>query len=187
MKKKSRIAQEDKNLFRAAVGDAKPLKSQNRVFHFPNSQTVRTMRHSWKEHRDEHYGVSDFVDPNNYCSNNQQLSFKITGVQNKQFQKLKHGQILIEDILDLHGLTVEQARRRVDLFINDCRESGLRCVLIVHGKGKPGKPPILKTMVNHWLKQISDVIAFVSAQPGDGGTGALYVLLKNPAKHLAEK
>ena len=187
MKKKNHISAEEKNLFRSAVSDSKPLKPQNRVFHFPAARIPRPSQRHWKEPQQEQYGVSDFIAPNDYCTNNQQLSFKIAGIQNKQFQKLKQGQILTEDILDLHGLTIDQARKRVDIFIGDCRQSHLRCVLIIHGKGRPGQPSVIKTMVNHWLKQINDVIAFVSAKPGDGGTGALYVLLKSPRKSQTQK
>ena len=60
------------------------------------------------------------------------------------------------------------------------RAAGKRCVRIVHGKGlsSEGKLPVLKVKVNSWLRQKDDVLAFCSARPQDGGTGAVYVLLK---------
>jgi len=178
MKKKSTISQEDQNLFRSAVSDSKPLKPQNRVHHNVIRRHNKVIQAHLKNDTEEIYRISDFIDPSDYCTSDQQLSFKTTGVQNRQFQKLKQGQIMIEEILDLHGLTIEQARKRVDLFITDCMKCHLRCIIIIHGKGGRGKPPMIKTMVNHWLKQINDIIAFTSAQPCDGGTGAVYVLLR---------
>jgi DNA-nicking Smr family endonuclease len=45
--------------------------------------------------------------------------------------------------------------------------------------------PVLKGKVNHWLQQRDEVLAFCSARPVDGGTGAVYVLLKRaPGKPL---
>ena len=51
----------------------------------------------------------------------------------------------------------------------------------MHGKGLRSGPagPVLKNSVQHWLSQWDEVLAFVSAQPRDGGSGALYVLLKH--------
>jgi DNA-nicking Smr family endonuclease len=53
-------------------------------------------------------------------------------------------------------------------------------VRIIHGKGNTslGKMPVLKGRVNSWLRQKNEVLAFCSARPNDGGTGAVYVLLK---------
>ena len=56
--------------------------------------------------------------------------------------------------------------------------AGVR-VRIVHGKGLGSGPrgPVLKGAVNVWLRNSAAVLAFSSARPVDGGTGALYVLL----------
>jgi len=178
MKKKSHLTEEEKNLFRSAVKNSRPLKSQNRIHH-AETKRKKVVDSSFQDALREHYAVSDFIDQSNFCTSNQYLSYKTTGLQNRQFLKLKQGNIVIEEIIDLHGLTVDQARKRVDSFIADCISCQFRCVIIVHGKGNRDTPPIIKTMVNHWLQQISDVIAFVSALPCDGGTGAVYVLLRN--------
>jgi DNA-nicking Smr family endonuclease len=64
-------------------------------------------------------------------------------------------------------------------FLNDCVTRRLRCVRVIHGKGLRSGPggPVLKHVVNHWLRKIENVAAFASARPVDGGTGAVYVLL----------
>ena len=61
-----------------------------------------------------------------------------------------------------------------------CIRDSIRCVRVVHGKGlgSPGKAPVLKEKVHRWLVQKSEVVAFVQAQPAQGGAGALVVLLQ---------
>ena len=52
-------------------------------------------------------------------------------------------------------------------------------MLITHGKGElRDKPALLKSCVNHWLKELDSVLAFHSAQPHHGGSGASYVMLR---------
>lgn len=107
------------------------------------------------------------------------LSYVSHGIPAKRFRELKTGTIPWQAKLDLHGLTTEDARETLLAFILRQYEAGHRSILIIHGKGGVhGEAPVLKNLVNHWLKQIPTVLAFHSAKPKDGGTGALYVLLK---------
>lgn len=107
------------------------------------------------------------------------LSYGKHRIQHKQFCNLKQGKIPCEARLDLHGLRLEQAGNALVAFITHAHQQSKRCVLVIHGKGgRFGEPPILKTHINHWLKQLPEVIAFHSACARDGGHGALYVLLK---------
>ena len=110
----------------------------------------------------------------------EELSFCRSGLQRSAFKKLRTGKFVVEGELDLHGQTVAEAREHIAGFIHEARMRGLRCVRIIHGKGltSPNKLPVLKNKVNHWLQQKDEVLAFCSAQPVDGGTGAVYVLLK---------
>ena len=109
------------------------------------------------------------------------LSFVQPGVQKQVFRKLKRGQYRIEAELDLHGMTKAQAQEELIGFIEQVRLEGLRCVRIIHGKGygSSNKGPVIKPLVNRWLQRRSEVLAFCSARPVDGGTGAVYVLLKS--------
>ena len=93
----------------------------------------------------------------------------------KIIRKLKQGHYAIEDSLDLHGYTLNQSEDALEAFMQESLEDGLRCVLIIHGKGGQA---ILKNQVNAYLNDHSQVLAFCSAKPKDGGTGALYTLLK---------
>jgi len=112
------------------------------------------------------------------------LLFTRPGVQKRVLAELQRGRIEVEIELDLHGLTAAYAERVLDEFLNDCTRRGVRCALIVHGKGyrSEGRQPVLKRKVNYWLRLYDQVLAFCSATRRDGGTGALYLLLRNPAK-----
>ncbi len=110
------------------------------------------------------------------------LSFARSGIPPRALQKLKQGQQPWQAAVDLHGCTVDAARDAVLKLVTESHQEGLGVVKIVHGKGLMQGQPLLKTCVNGWLRQIPEVLAFVSALPRDGGTGAAYVLLKRPAR-----
>ena len=114
----------------------------------------------------------DFHDP---------ISFKKDGVQAGVFQKLKKGGYVIDGSLNLHGKSLKVAREEVYDFINESYRFSLRMVLIRHGRGKDNRA-VMKSFVFQWLRQFSQVIAFHSARRQEGGTGAVYVLLKKGEK-----
>lgn len=107
------------------------------------------------------------------------LSYKQASVSNKTLRKLRKGQYNVAAVLDLHGLTVEEARQAVEHFLQDCLANRLRVVLIIHGKGHHSQMPILKNKLNLWLREVKEVLAFCGATPTHGSRGAMYVLLKN--------
>jgi DNA-nicking Smr family endonuclease len=107
----------------------------------------------------------------------------INGVDRNTMRRLKRGLIPIQDHIDLHGLTQKDAEVRVREFLVKSQGRGLQCVLIVHGRGlnSPDSIPVLKERLPVWLNkgQARKIVkAFVSARPYDGGTGAIYVLLR---------
>ncbi|MFE8073102.1 DNA endonuclease SmrA [Marinobacteraceae bacterium S3BR75-40.1] len=126
---------------------------------------------------DRNFLTSDHIEP---LGPHDVLSFKRPGIQNGVFRKLRLGQYVIEARLDLHRMTVEQARQEVFRFIRDCMHYGLRSLIILHGKGErnPDKVAWIKSHVAKWLPEFDDVMAFHSAQPRHGGTGAVYVMLR---------
>jgi DNA-nicking Smr family endonuclease len=108
------------------------------------------------------------------------LSFQRAGVRTQSMRRLRRGLYPVEGELDLHGLSQTAARQQLADFIVHSRDSGCRCVRIVHGKGyrSGARGPVLKMAVNLWLRRHMDVMAFVSARAIDGGSGAVYVLLR---------
>lgn len=108
------------------------------------------------------------------------LVFSRGGLPHRTLRDLRRGKFALQAELDLHGLTRDPARQAVVSFIAHCQSQGLRCVRIIHGKGLSSynKQPVLKGSVGKWLTRCDAVLAFCSARPQDGGTGALYVLLR---------
>jgi DNA-nicking Smr family endonuclease len=107
---------------------------------------------------------------------------RTAGVDKRLAERLKRGQLPIEAMLDLHGLTQEEAHRQLDGFLAQSARAGRRCVLIITGKGLwRTESGILREMVPRWLNEAPNrarVLAIAHAQPRHGGEGALYVLLK---------
>jgi len=96
-------------------------------------------------------------------------------------RKLHEGKFSVQDYLDLHDMSVEEAENEVAYFIKDSLIKGLRCIKIIHGRGlRSPKGPVLKNSLLKWLsgRYRKVIIAFVTARQCDGGLGALYVLLK---------
>jgi len=102
------------------------------------------------------------------------------GLDKRTAERLRRGQIAIEARIDLHGHSQAEAHRALTAFIIGAAEAGRRCVLVITGKGAAGAG-VIRTAVPAWLNGAElrpKILAFRPAQPRDGGTGALYVLLK---------
>lgn len=107
------------------------------------------------------------------------LSFKSDGVQHGVYKKLRMGKYEIESSLDLHRLTVDESLKAVSQFVSEGYLGNLRTLLISHGKGIGLEEPAkLKAHLGAWLEVMPEVLAYHSAQPKDGGVGAVYILLK---------
>lgn len=108
------------------------------------------------------------------------VEWKRDGVQEGVYRNLRLGRYQVDARLDLHGKTVAQTRNELLSFIEECRHHGIRTVLVSHGRGRHEKAHgnLLKTYLAHWLPRIDAVQAFHSAQPAQGGLGALYILLR---------
>lgn len=105
------------------------------------------------------------------------------GVDRRVLLALRRGDYAIQAHLDLHGLTRAEAKPRIEAFLDESRRASRRCVLLIHGRGLNSKDqiPVLKESLRIWLCQGrigKSVLAFCSARPGDGGVGALYLLLR---------
>jgi len=166
---------DDLSDFQKAVGDVNPIKSDTVIQNKPKP-SVRPKQKLADEQRVRQDMLSDHLDD---LEIGDELSYHQPGVQKSVFKKLKRGQFTIENELDLHGSHSEQARGQLVNFLNSSKADGLRCLRIIHGKGLSREQgPVLKPLVASWLRQRGDVLAFCSARQNDGGTGAVYVLLK---------
>lgn len=180
MAKKTKITNEDLAAFHSAVAGTKLLKKENKIRLAPRRSRVRQPVRPSKEIESK-FQFSDFskLDP---VQGDEPVEYKQTCVSNKILRKLRKGQYNVDAILDLHGMTVEEARIAVDGCLQECLHEMTRVLLVIHGKGHHSQMPILKNKLNHWLREIPLVLAFCSAAPSHGGRGAMYVLLKSAAE-----
>lgn len=111
----------------------------------------------------------------------EELGYLRDGYPPKVLRALKRGQYSVQDEIDLHHMNVAAAQTSIVAFLATARQEGLHCIRIIHGKGLRSKAagPVLKALTDRMLRRRGDVIAFASARPAQGGTGAVIVLLKN--------
>jgi DNA-nicking Smr family endonuclease len=114
----------------------------------------------------------------------EELAYLRQGLGSDILRKLRRGHWVVQDELDLHGLTRVQAQPLVADFLLRCLKRGLRCVRIIHGKGlrSPNREPVLKSKIRTWLARRDEVLAFCQAPASEGGSGALLVLLKGRSR-----
>lgn len=166
-------------LFRETIGDVKPVATRRKRLERRRPQPeARFTRADNEAVLDE--SLSSGADPAE-METGEELMFKRSTVGRKVMRQLRRGHYVIQQEIDLHGLTADEARAELHGFIKECGVAGMQCIRVVHGKGRGSGPrgPVLKAGVNRWLTRWEEVAAFCSAQPKDGGTGALYVLLRN--------
>ena len=177
MSKKRPVSEEDAALFRNAAGDVRVIEDDRVSAHRnrPKPRPKSTARTSTPD-ASEDKSANSIRAPER---DGEQL-FVRPGLQQKQVRRLRRGQIPIAAEADLHGTRIHEARELLEEFLRDCRAEGLRCVRVIHGKGLGSRDghAVLKWEVDSWLRRHEGVMAFCTAQPRDGGTGAVYVLLK---------
>jgi len=113
-------------------------------------------------------------------STGDELAFRRHHVPEQTLIRLRRGHFAVDAEIDLHGMTAAEAKAALRDFLSAAVQRHLSCVRIIHGKGRGSGPrgPVLKNVVNQWLQRIDVVLAFGSARPVDGGSGAIYVLLR---------
>ena len=168
----------DRELFRQTVGPVKPLHSDRVASMPPHPAPIPRFTLADEQHVLSD-GLSDYFEPADPDIGDE-LYYRREGVQQAVLRKLRRGRFQIGPVLDLHGMTVAVARVALAAFLHAARRDGLSGVRIIHGKGNGSRHrgPVLKQKLNHWLRQRDEVLAFCSARPMDGGTGAIYVLLR---------
>lgn len=167
-----------RSLFQAAVDEVTPLSHDLTEPYRPRPRARARFR-EYDERQVLQDTLSNQYDPGDY-ETGEELWYARPGLQRRLLKRLRRGHFTLEAECDLHGLTVLQARQVLVEFLHHCRTKRLGCVRIIHGKGHGShqRLPVLKTKMSGWLRQRDEVLAFCSARPFDGGTGALYVLLK---------
>jgi DNA-nicking Smr family endonuclease len=174
-------AGDDGRLFRSAMSDARPLEIDTVE---PRRRRPRpSARFSRQDRQDVLQESLDAPAHAMEMANGSALSYRHPSINLKTMRRLARGGISVQGEMDLHGLTSAQARESLKGFVAQSLLRGHTCVRIVHGKGlRSGQNgPVLKREVDRWLRRWEPVLAFVSARQADGGTGAVYVLLRKNA------
>lgn len=172
--------QREANLFRASIGDVKPIPQGSRMVSMPQPPLPVARQHLADEQAALQESLSDEFTFETLMASDETLSYARHGIGGDVLRKLRGGRWVIQAQLDLHGLRTDEAREALSEFIRSATRRGLRCVRVVHGKGlgSVNKEPVLKGKVRNWLVQKEEILAFCQARPVDGGAGALVVLLK---------
>ena len=174
------MTNEDENLFQRLMADAKPLKAEERI-----PVAVKKPKPKAKFARaDEHAALTESLDvdiDDLEASSGTALRFQRAAVGRTTMRMLTRGSYAIQAEIDLHGMTLAEAKPRLETFVYRCARNNKLCIRIVHGKGLGSgeRGPVLKKGVDRWLRKWDAVLAFVSARQVDGGTGAVYVLLQS--------
>jgi DNA-nicking Smr family endonuclease len=177
---KAPVNPDDARLFRDAVGPVRPLPDPPEAPARPRPKPRPRQRD-----RDEAEALADLrmrpfdaslADPG------EPLAYRRPEFPERLFKRLRRGEFAVEDELDLHHLRVAEAETLLREFLAEAQRAGHHCVQVIHGKGRNSehRTPVLKLLVDRILAQRSDVLAYASAPPRQGGTGAVLVLLGDP-------
>jgi len=172
------MTDDDAQAFRKAMAGVKPLAAEapppatpkpRAIARFSRAGSHAVLSEGPRLPRDARLQETDDV-----------IAFRRPGVRDDALRRLRRGQIPVEGEIDLHGLSRHATHEALRTFIGLALAQRLQCVRVIHGKGLRSGPggPVLKHVVSDWLGRIESVAAFATALPADGGTGALYVLLK---------
>ena len=169
MSRPRRPTAEELALWRRAMGVTGPASERTPPAPPAEPPVVAAARPERRPVRDQARRPSAALDPH-----------RPVGLDRRTWLRLKRGQVAIEQTLDLHGRTQDEAHRALASFLASAQAAGRRCVLVVTGKGLESGGT-LRHMVPRWLNEGVNrerIVAYCPAQARHGGTGALYVLLR---------
>lgn len=168
---------DESSLFRRAIAGARPLADDPRVP--PPKRAKPRARFTRQDEREALRESLELDAETADLQGGDSLRFHRPQVGRRTMRKLARGSYAVQNEIDLHGMTADEAKFALREFIHDSCLRGFTCVRVVHGKGLGSgeRGPVLKRKVDHWLRRWREVLAFVSTRQVHGGTGAIYVLL----------
>jgi DNA-nicking Smr family endonuclease len=178
----------EEELFEAAMTGVRPVdRGPDVVAPRPPRGAPQTFWHPDLEAIDQLRAIVSGDAPFDLSDTDEFIEGRIAGIDQNVVRKLRKGEFAVQGHVDLHGMTRDEAKREVELFLRASRAAGKRCVLGVHGRGLHSKDqlPVLKDSLRTWLSTARfarHVLAFATAQPVDGGGGAVYVLLRRAGR-----
>ncbi len=166
--------------FRREMADVTPIAAHRR--HSLKRPAAAPVPH--QSRRDERAALAESLDGplsvDDALESGEELSFLREGVSRQMLRRLRRGHWTVQDQIDLHGMNRDAAAEAVGGFLRQAASRGLRCVRIVHGKGRGSRnrEPVLKAKLARWLPRRDEVLAFCQAPAAHGGGGAALVLLR---------
>ncbi len=197
---RTRLLSEDEHrLWRAVVKDARPLSSgqiipepEQSVLSFSNSKSDDSARPAIRPKP-----LATIVQSRPKAARLPASPPPLTGLDRRTSQKLARGQIAADARLDLHGLHQDEAHAALQRFLSRSRDGGLRCVLVITGKGESpfarhtlhstryheasDHSGVLRSALPQWLSEPqfrTEIAGFQPAHPRHGGGGAFYIWLR---------
>lgn len=178
-KKDSTKDEDEMALFHTAMRDVAPLPTTDKVIHRDSPVSPVPQRKNYQEQFTTEDSLSDHISMEIEAGD--EWSYVRPGMSRQTLRRLRRGYWGIQEDLDLHGYNRDEARQELIAFLDACAQKKYRCIRVIHGKGLSSKnrEPVLKTRIGNWLMQRTDVLAFCQARPGDGGGGAILILLRS--------
>ena len=171
MSKKIVLEDQDVSLFREAITGARQIKQDTIRLQSPAIKQKAQIREIREAQLAQHY-FSDEYEP--LLSQEGPVRYVRSDVSAYEAKKLRRGDYIPDMMLDLHGLTQQQAKLELGALIEACRRQHIRCACVMHGHGKN----ILKQKIPLWLAQHPDIMAFHQAPKLWGGDAAILVLIE---------
>ena len=173
--------EEDTEFWLASLKDVTPIKRPEIV---PDSIAVKNKKVIRNETKKEYLSKQDFSQNSQFLDDNE-----YGGIDNSTLTKFKREEFKPQAVLDLHGLTENQAFDRVEDFVAKSYNRGLRCIIIITGKGLQHKDEedifspkgVLRKSVPQWLNLPhlrAAILIYKHPSAKLGGSGALYILLR---------
>ncbi|HEX6929754.1 MAG TPA: Smr/MutS family protein [Gammaproteobacteria bacterium] len=171
-------ADDDTAAFREAMRDVRPLPPVARAEHRRRPQPLPRFSQA-----DDAQALAESLANDPYAmelETGEELLYLRAGENPRLLRRLRRGEFPVAAETDLHGLNERRAGEAIRTFLAESQRERWQCVRIIHGKGLRSGPggPVLKAKTASVLRRRDDVLAFASARPVDGGTGAVLVLLK---------
>lgn len=174
------ISDDDRELFRGEAGKVRKLKSGRVEARGkpPPPQPQQTRRDEARVLEELARGTDTLHDD---LETGEELVWLRPGLQRRLLTRLRRGHYSVGDELDLHQMNSDAAGASIRWFLDQANARGISCVKIIHGKGLRSGPggPKLKKVTARILSRHPRVLAFAGARPNDGGSGAVYVLLRS--------
>jgi DNA-nicking Smr family endonuclease len=184
-KPRPEFTDDDMRVFEQAMSGVKPLSSAQRqrqraAVPGPPPRRSRAASDDALAHAD----LADLVQPHDRFTLDEAgetVTGLAPGIDRKLLHRLRAGDYPVE--AELHRRSRVEAGLELERFLARARADGRRCVLVIHGRGHNSGPegPVLLAATRDWLTQAPlrrHVLAFASAPPSLGGTGAMLVLLR---------